>query len=335
MEKQSLFLRIVKKRIIIMILLLVLMLVAFAILSTPNKNVLEVFSGSSLILKPRNLANIINAMPLSVFLTTGITLLMISGKLDLSTGANGTLCSMVIAYILRAGMPLFPAILIAIAVGVLLGLVNGALVNGLNVAPFIGTLATSSIATGLVYFIADKRTIDITNPIMKAYGKTMILQYLPISALFAFGLMIIAGVILHNSNFGRKIYLVGGNPQAAMLSGINPKKMSYTLFMICGLFSSFAGITFAARQQSANMQGISQARFQGITAAVLGGIAFGGGSGGMAGAFVGLLVLNTFSNGLTVIGLSPYLQNVASGLLLIFALMLDYFQKQQSMKTVA
>ena len=333
MKKQSIITRIIHKRIFTMILLLVVLVAVFAIMSAPNRNLAEV--GNSLFLKPKNLMNILNGMPLSVFLTTGVAMLMISGRLDLSTGANGTLCAMIIAYILRDGMPLIPAIIIAIAVGILVGLINAVLVNELRMAPFIATLATSYVATGLVYLLANKRTIDVVNPIMRNYGKYMIWDYIPVSMLFAFGFMIIAGVILHNTKFGRQIYIVGSNPQAAMLSGINPKRMSYTLFMICGMFSSFAGITFAARQQSANMLGISAARYQGITAAVLGGIAFGGGTGGMAGAFVGLLVLNTFSNGMMVLGFSPYWQNVANGLLLIFALMLDFFQKKQSEKIVA
>ena len=318
-----------------MILLLVVMLAVFAILTTPNKSVAEVFSGKSIILNPKIIANIFNAMPLSAFLTTGIALLMISDRLDLSTGANATLCSIMVAYLLREGAPLIIAILAALVTGVLIGFINAALVNELKVAPFIGTLATSSIATGMVYFIANKNTIDVINPVMRAYGKNMILQYIPITALFAFGFMIIAGIILHNTRFGRKIYLVGGNPQASMLSGINPKRMSYILFMICGLFAGFAGVTFAARQQSANMLGMTAARFQGITAAVLGGIAFGGGTGGMAGAFVGLLVLNLFSNGMTVMSVHPSVQNIASGLLLIFALTLDFLQKKQAEKTVA
>ena len=332
MEKHSLFARIIHKRITIMIFLLLLQLIVFAILSTPNNSVAEVFSGGSLMLRTRNLAQIVYALPITTFLTTGITLLMISGKLDLSTGAIGTLCSMVVAYFLRSGLSLVPAILIALAVGVIVGFVNAVLVNELRVAPFIGTLATSSIATGLVYLIADRRTIDVVHPVMRAYGRTVLWGFMPVAALIAIAFMIIAGVILHFTYFGRSIYLVGGNPHAAMLSGINPRRLSYTLFMVCGLFSACAGVTFAARQQSANMMGINQARFQGITAAVLGGIAFGGGTGGMAGAFVGILILSTFSNGLTVIGLGPYLQNVATGLLLIFALTLDFFQKKQSEK---
>jgi ribose/xylose/arabinose/galactoside ABC-type transport system permease subunit len=242
---------------------------------------------------------------------------------------------MLLAYMLRAGVPLVPALAATILLGIALGLINAAIVNSMNIAPFIATLATSSVMTGFIYLIANKRAIDVVNPVLQAYGKHLIFGYIPVSALFAFIAMIIIGVILHKTKFGRQIYLVGGNPEAAMLSGINPKKMSYILFAICGMFASIAGITLISRLQAANITGIVGARFQGITAAVLGGISFGGGTGNMGGAFVGLLVLSTFSNGMTIIGISPQWQNVASGLLLIFALLLDYFHIMQRNKSVA
>lgn len=323
MRKESIIEKLLRKRIVMMLLMFALLLVVFAVLS----------DGTSI--KTRNLMNILSSMAISAFLTTGVAMLMISGRLDLSTGANGTLCGMFLAYILRAGMPLVPALVVVLGVGALIGFVNAAMVNELKIAPFIATLASSSVATGFVYLIANKKSIDIVNPVLKAFGKHMIFGYIPVSSLVAFSLMVIVGIILHKTQFGRQIYLVGGNAQAAMLSGVNPRRMSYALFVICGLFSSAAGITFVSRMQAANIQGLVAQRFQGITAAVLGGISFGGGTGGMAGAFVGLLVLNTFSNGMTVMGVSPYWQNVASGLLLIFALTLDFLQKRQSMKTVA
>lgn len=323
MKKETFLQKILRIRIIMMLVLFVGLLVVFAILT------------DGLSLKPKNMMNILSSMAISAFLTTGVAMLMISGRMDLSTGANGTLCGMFLAYVLRAGTPLLPALLLTFAVGGLIGLINAALVNELRIAPFIATLATSSVATGFVYLIANKKPIDILDPILKVYGKHMLFGYIPVSALVAFLLMVIVGLILHKTQYGRQIYLVGGNAQAAMLSGINPKRMSYSLFIICGLFSAAAGITFVSRMQAANIQGLVAQRFQGITAAVLGGISFGGGSGGMAGAFVGLLVLNTFNNGMTVVGISPYWQNVASGLLLIFALTLDFLQKRQSMKSVA
>jgi ribose/xylose/arabinose/galactoside ABC-type transport system permease subunit len=270
----------------------------------------------------------------SALLTEGVALLMISGKLDLSTGANGTLCGMFLAYSLRAGVPAVPAIILTLLLGAFVGLVNAAIVNTMNIAPFIATLATTSIITGFIYILADKKSIDVVHPFFRGFGKAMLFG-IPVTALFAFVLMVIIGVVLHQTTFGRKIYLVGGNPNAAMLSGVNPKKMSYILFVICGIFSSLAGITFVSRMQTANIQGIASARFQGITAAVLGGISFGGGSGNMAGAFVGLLVLSTFNNGMTVSGIKPHWQNVASGLLLLFALTLDYFHTRQNSKAVA
>jgi len=330
-NKQSLLSRIIRKRIIIMLLLLIFEIAVFAVLSTPNSSIAEVFAGKSIFLKTRNFSLIINSIPITVFLTIGITLLMISGKLDLSTGANGTLCAMALASLLRGGMPLAPAILIALLIGIVIGFVNAALVNELRVAPFIGTLATSSIAAGITYYIANKVAIEVVDPILKELGRRVLWNFMPLTALIAITFMIIAGIVLHWTGFGRKIYLVGGNPHAAMLSGINHRRMSYALFMVCGLFSAIAGVVFVARQQSANMAGISAARFQGITAAVLGGIAFGGGTGGMAGAFVGILVLNTFTNGLNLVpNTNPQLQYIANGLLLIFALTLDYMQTQQS-----
>ena len=335
MEKRSLFQRIIQKRIIIMFFMLLLEIVVFALFSTKNNSIAEVFSGKSAFLNPRNLVQVINQLPIALFLTTGITLLMISGKLDLSTGMNGTLCAMVVAALLRDGMPVVPTLFIAVLIGVLIGFVNAVLVNELRVAPFVATIATTYIAQGITHVIANKIAILITDDVMRYYGTTIFWDAIPFSALVAGVFMVIAGIILHRTRMGRKIYLVGGNPQAAMLSGVNPKKASYVLFMVCGLFSAFAGITYAARQLSGNMSGISSARYQGITAAVLGGIAFGGGMGGMGGAFVGLLVLNTFTNGLTTIGTSVHFNQMASGLLLVFALALDFIQQKQNEKVVA
>jgi len=322
-RKQSIFSIFIRKRSLTMFILFIIILTIFSIAS------------NGLMLDRRNLMNIINMMAVSAFLAAGVAVLMISGRLDLSTGANGTLCGIFLAYILRAGMPLVPSLILTLILGLFVGYINGVLVNELNMAPFIATLATSSIATGFVIMIGQRRIIPVLHPFLMGYGSHMLFGYVPVSALFAFALMAILGIILHKTKFGRQIYIVGGNPQAAKLSGINPKKMSYVLFMICGLFASIAGITLVSRLQSANMQGLVAQRFQGIIAAVLGGISFGGGTGGMGGTFIGLLVLNTFTNGMTVTGIGAYWQHVASGALLIFALTLEYFQGKQSQKVLA
>ena len=333
-QRQSIIMLLIRERTWMMLFLFAALLIVFAV-HTDGR-----------MIDRRNLMHILNMMAVSTFLTQGVALLMLSGKRDLSTGANGTLCGIFLAFALREGMTLIPALLLTLAIGAIVGLLNAALVNELNMAPFIATLATSMIATGFVILIAQNRIIPIRHAVLVGYGSHMLFgpafarlgidfPGVPVAAFIAFVFMAIIGVMLKMTKFGRQIYLVGGNPQAAKLSGVNPKKMSYILFVICGLFSSAAGITLVSRLQSANMQGLVAQRFQGITAAVLGGISLGGGSGGMAGAFVGLLVLNTFTNGMTVSGIAPGWQHVASGGLLIFALTLDFFQKRQNEKVVA
>ena len=118
--------------------------------------------------------------------------------------------------------------------------------------------------------------------------------------------------------------MCGCNREAARLAGLKPKKICYILFINMGFLASLSGIILAARMKSATVTGISGNQFSGITAAILGGISFGGGSGGMLGAFFGLLLLNCFNNGMTVMGVNPYWQTVASGALLLIALMFDF-----------
>jgi len=323
MHRQSNIKKLVLSPMFSLLMLLIVLILVFSIAS------------KGIYLKPQNLFIILNSLAVPALLTAGVSFLMISGKLDLSTGANGTLCSISLAFVLQNGAPLSIALPISLILGALLGLLNSVLVNELRFQPFIATLATTSLMTGFIYVVANKKSIDITDPVLKYIGSGMLFGYVPISAIISIALMVITGIVLHKTKFGRQIYLVGGNEKAAMLSGINPKKLSYKLFAICGVFSALAGIMLASRLQSGTIAGVTNARFQGITAAVLGGISFGGGAGGMAGAFVGLLVLSGFNNGLTVLGIQPYWKDVASGLLLLFALSLDIIRTKQNMKSVA
>ena len=323
MHKQSYIKKLILSPMFSLLLLLAALILIFSIAS------------KGIYLNPQNLFVILNSLAVPALLTAGVSFLMISGKLDLSTGANGTLCSILLAFVLQEGTPLVVALPISLALGAALGLLNAVLVNELRFQPFIATLATTSIITGFIYVVADKKSIDITDPVLKYIGSGMLFGYVPVAAVISIALMVFTGIVLHKTKFGRQIYLVGGNEKAAMLTGINPKRLSYKLFAICGVFSALAGITLASRLQSGTIAGVTNARFQGITAAVLGGISFGGGAGGMGGAFVGLLVLSGFNNGLTVLGIQPYWKDVASGLLLLFALSLDIIRTKQNMKAVA
>ena len=130
--------------------------------------------------------------------------------------------------------------------------------------------------------------------------------------------------MLKKTAFGRNIYMVGNNPEASRLCGLHPKKVSYTLFINAAVLAVLAGILVAGRLKNANSTLLTGCQFDGITAAILGGVSMGGGTGGMGGALIGILILNCFDNGTTVIGMDSYWQSIASGMLLVIALLADY-----------
>jgi ribose/xylose/arabinose/galactoside ABC-type transport system permease subunit len=141
-------------------------------------------------------------------------------------------------------------------------------------------------------------------------------------------------LVLAKSKFGRTIYLVGGNPVASKLAGINSKGISYFLFINCSVLGGLSGIVYTSRSSQGSLLALANDQFTGMTAAILGGISFGGGSGGMGGAFLGLLVIKTFNKGMTIVGASSYLTTVLSGALLLAALTIDYFSVRRQQKRI-
>jgi ribose/xylose/arabinose/galactoside ABC-type transport system permease subunit len=288
------------------------------------------FMSHGRLFNPINLRSILGKIVISSLLTIGAGCLMISGQIDLSTGAVGTMCGMLMAVLLKNSVPWPIAALAALVVGGGVGLLNAALIQELNFQGFIATMAMASVTQGLTYALSNAKAIAIENKIVTTIGNGRFLKNtVPYAMLGVFVIFLIYGIMLARSKFGRQIYLVGGNPKAAYLSGINPKKMSYLLFMNSGLLGGLAGALYAAQMKSGTVTGVVTSQFAGITAAMLGGISFGGGSGGMAGAFVGLLILNTFNNGMTILEMNPYWMTFASGALLILALALDVFSSQR------
>jgi ribose/xylose/arabinose/galactoside ABC-type transport system permease subunit len=271
-----------------------------------------------------NARNILNAIVIVALLTVGAGALMISGQIDLSTGASGTMCGILMAILLVNGWPWPVAVVVALAAGGFVGAINALLINELHFQGFIATMAMASVTQGLSYALGGAASIPVDNKVVVYMGTGRIADVVPVSIIAALLIFFVYGIMLNKTKFGRSIYLVGGNPAAASLVGIDPKRISYILFINSGVLGSLAGCLFAARLKSATTTGIVSSQFAGMTAAILGGVSFGGGSGGMFGAFVGLLILNSFSNGMTLIKISPYWQTFASGALLLFALALDF-----------
>ncbi len=325
METTNKVTRFFKSKTFTLIVLLVFIIAFFSILS----------KGSYFSLS--NLKNILNAMVLYMLLAIAEGVLIISGEIDLSPGYIGTMCGVLLAVLSTSlGLPWYLAIIIALALGAGTGLFNALLINEFGFQSFIATLATGQfIAKGMALVISGGKTIPIKDKVITAIGTGRILDIVPVSIIIALALILIYGIILAKTKFGRSLYLCGGNRQAARLAGLNPRKLSYILFANSGALGALAGIIFDARMKIGSLTGTNLYAFSAITAAILGGISFGGGSGGMLGCFLGLLVINSFGNGLTVMQVNPYWIQVASGVLLLIALSFDYFSTRRAKRIKA
>jgi ribose/xylose/arabinose/galactoside ABC-type transport system permease subunit len=283
-----------------------------------------------------NFLSIIDSIVVTSFLAIGAGALMVSGNIDLSSSAVGAFSGVLVAVCTRFwNWPWVPSILLTLVAAAAFGAINGVLVNEFRFQPFIATLAMASVIKGLMMFVStdpatgSSTTVNFNSAALSFIGSYKIAGKLPFTIIIMLACFIFYGLLLNKTKFGMSIYLVGGNPHAARLTGINPKKVSYILFTNSALLGGVSGIIMAARTKQGSLNALLSNQFTGLTAAILGGISFGGGTGGMGGCFVGLCILNTFSKGTTVVKFSTYWTSVLSGMLLLIALTIDYFSAKR------
>jgi ribose transport system permease protein len=229
-----------------------------------------------------------------------------------------------------------PAFFITLVFGAATGLINAFLINGLKFVPFISTLAVSAVYGGLALVITNAQNIPISSlshSDFLALGSTNIWVF-PLPFLVTIILLVAYGVTLSTTGFGRRVYITGGNAIAARLAGINPSKVTTILYINNSVIACIAGTLMAARMHMGSPNAITGSDLDGITAAVLGGVAFTGGAGNMLGVFIGIVLLTSFQNGLVVAGFDAYYQIMARGFLLIAALILDYYRENARLKTL-
>lgn len=300
------------------IMMLIVLIVVIAIFSIMNRNYLTY----------NNMTNILVAASTIGMLAIGETFLIIAGHIDLSSAHIVSLFGVMTALLINGGMPWPLAMIIVVVVSSVVGLANSCLVNVFGLQPFIATLAMSQVCEGVAYLICSGKSIPVNDVVFNEIGTTRVLG-IPLPAIIMVILFIIFGLVLSKTVFGRSVYMIGGNPEAARLAGLNPKKTSTILYVIAAMIAAFAGVMMTTRMHSGQPAGGAGSEFDAITAAILGGVAFSGGKGNLAGCFIGLLIMQCFNNGLTVINVSSFWQTVAKGLLLIAALIFDYFRRKK------
>jgi ribose transport system permease protein len=222
------------------------------------------------------------------------------------------------------GFPWYAALPICLIFGAAAGTVNAILTNVFRLQPFIATLAMASVCQGIGFLLCNGRNISLNDAALNTLGAGRIFSQIPIAIIFLIVFYAIFAFVLNRTTFGRSIYVIGGNPTASHLAGLDPKRISTILYIISGVLAALAGCLLAGRMRSGAPNAITGSEFDAIIAAVLGGVAFTGGRGTLGGCLLGLLIIQCFNNGLNFMGLSSFWQMVAKGLLLIGALLVDY-----------
>lgn len=280
----------------------------------------------------QNLTNILVACSLMGFVAIAETFLIIANQIDLSAGSVAAFSSVLSAIFVKMGITPVLALLLAVLAGCLIGALNAATINHLKLQPFIATLASMSIVRGFAYILCNGKAVGIANASYNKIGSYRIFGFLPIPVLLLVALFIILGVILAKTYFGRSIYVLGGNAYAAKLAGLNPTKIIYKLYILSGGLAALAGALLAARMNSGQPSCADGLEFDAVTAAVLGGAAFTGGTGTILGTLLGMLILQGFNTGLLMLGVQTFWQQVAKGALLVIALTFDYLRKRSRIK---
>jgi ribose transport system permease protein len=276
-----------------------------------------------------NIINIMIAMSVVGLVTIGESFLLITGKVDLSPGSVAAFSGVLVALLLNTGMNMVLAIAIVVIVGLGIGMINALLINKLKLEAFIATLATMSVFRGLAYIICGGKAVFITNGSYLKFGAGRFLG-VPIPVILFLILFIAFMVVLARTRFGRSVYMVGGNPTASRLTGINSQKVLVVLYMLTAAFSALGGCIMTARMSSGQPMSCEGLEFDAVTAAVLGGVAMSGGVGTLGGALIGLLIMQGFNNGLMMLNIPSFWQTVSRGLLLIAALSFDYVRNRKS-----
>ncbi|RYH08446.1 ABC transporter permease [Tropicimonas sp. IMCC6043] len=277
----------------------------------------------------RNFLNVMDQVTVLGIMAVGMTFVILIGGIDLSVGSVLALSMMVLGYLnVEAGMPMSIAICGALAAAAICGAASGAMVTTFGVPPFIATLAMMSIARGLANMITNGSQIIgfpawFNMSAIIRYGGFLTMTVAVMLAVFA-----IAFVFLRYREGGRSLYAIGGNPEVARLAGINVKRTTVMVYVASALLSGLAGVLLAARLDSVQPSSGVAYELDAIAAVVIGGTSLSGGTGGVVGTVIGVLIIGVLRNGLNLLSVSPFLQAVIIGLVIVLAVAAETFKRR-------
>jgi ribose transport system permease protein len=275
-----------------------------------------------------NLLNVLEQTSINAIVAVGMTYVIISGGIDLSVGSVLAVAGIALALALEGGLQAPAAIGIALATGTVCGLANGVLITLGRLPPFIATLGMMSVARGAALMLAEGRPISGFSEGFRALATARVVM-VPAPVLLTAAVYLVAHFVLVRTVFGRATYAIGGNEEAARLSGVHVHFHKTAVYGVAGLTSAVAAILLTARLNSAQPTAGTMYELDAIAATVIGGTSLLGGEGTLGGALIGALIMGVLRNGLNLLNVSSFFQQVVIGAVIIGAVLIDMSLKRR------
>lgn len=275
-------------------------------------------------LTTNNIISVLRQISINCYIALGMTLIIILGHIDLSVGAivamSGTLT---VGLIVNQGVPMGVAIILGLLLGMIAGIISGLIVSTFRVPAFIITMAMMNVCKGVGYVYSGGQATRIKDDFFASIGTGYMFNVIPLPVVYMIILIIIFSFLLNKTKFGTYVYAIGGNREAAKLSGVPIKKVEIIVFTLSAVLSAFAGLVLCSRMFSGQPSVGEGYEMDAIAACVLGGTSMSGGKGRISGTVIGCMVIGIISNGLNLIGVSSYWQLIVKGLIIACAVLLD------------
>lgn len=276
-----------------------------------------------------NIINVLRQTCVVSIIALGASFVVLGGEIDLSTGMASTFAGCNTALLMtRFDVPVIPAILIALVVGIAIGTLTGCIVTYWGIPAFIGSLGIQYIVQGLILVTTGSMPVTGLPESFLVLGRGYIANTIPVPVILMAVFFIIGAIVLRYTPFGRSVIVVGENPEAAKLSGINVKRTKVMIFAICGFCAAFAGIVQASRMSSGQPSSGGDLSLQALAAVYIGGTF----KGSMLNTLAGALAWGFVNNGLNLLGVSAYWQKVALGIVIVVAVLFDIVRSKAIQK---
>ncbi len=284
---------------------------------------------SSSFLSTQNVFNILRQISTNMLIACAMTMVIILGGIDLSVGSIIALSGVIAAgCVSRYQLPIAAALIAGVLVGLLIGVFNGFVICKTTIPPFIVTLATMNIARGLAKVYTGGSPVRVVTKTWQFIGAGYI-GPVPVPVIIMIVVIVITALMMNKTKLGRHIYAVGGNTQAARFSGIKVSRVKFIVHAYAGLMAGLAGIILASRMYSGQPTAGEGAEMDAIAAVVVGGTSMAGGSGKIGGTIIGALIIGVLNNGLNLMNVNSFWQDVVKGVVILLAVLIDYLRNRK------